>query len=79
MFSIGDTRCLSWLALSAAFPENLSDHLPTRVFIQQTSNLNIACISELSRGFFFIITSTNHPTGPRGGITQGNFYSLALY
>ena len=49
MFSIGDTKCLSALA----FPENLSDHLPTRVFIQQTSNLDTTCISKLSRTTFF--------------------------
>ena len=49
MFSIGDTKCLSALLL---FPENLSDHLPTRVFIQQTSNLDTICISKLSRGPF---------------------------
>ena len=49
MFSIGDTKCLS---SAAAFPENLSDHLPTRVFIQQTSNLDTTCISKLSRSTF---------------------------
>ena len=54
MFSIGDTKCLSLLAAAAlAFPENLSDHLPTRVFIQQTSNLDTTCISKLSRTTFF--------------------------
>ena len=53
MFSIGDTKCLS-LLLAAAFPENLSDHLPTRVFIQQTSNLDTTCISKLSLGTFLI-------------------------
>ena len=51
MFSIGDTECLSAAAallslLLAAFPENLSNHLPTRVFIQQTSNLDTTCISK---------------------------------
>ena len=49
MFSIGDIKCLSAVALLAVFPENLSDHLPTRVFIQQTSNLDTTCISKLSR------------------------------
>ena len=52
MFSIGDTKCLS-AALLLLFPENLSDHLPTRVFIQQTSNLDTTCISKLSRTTFF--------------------------
>ena len=51
MFSIGDTECLS--ALLLLFPENLSDHLPTRVFIQLTLNLDTACIFKLSRGTFF--------------------------
>ena len=50
MFSIGDTKCLSALLL---FPENLSDHLPTRVFIQQTLNLDTTCFSKISRGTFF--------------------------
>ena len=36
MFSIGDTKFLSSLSFMS---EILSDHLPTRVFIQQTSNL----------------------------------------
>ena len=57
MFSIGDTECLSAAALLSLllllFPENLSDHLPTRVFIQQTSNLDTTCISKLSRTTFF--------------------------
>ena len=42
MFSVGDTKCLS---VALAFPENLSDHILTRVFIQQTSNLDTTCIS----------------------------------
>ena len=33
-FSIKATKCLL-LSSSAAFPDNLPDHLPTRVFIQQ--------------------------------------------
>ena len=55
MFSIGDTECLSAAALLSLllFPENLSDHLPTRVFIQQTSNLDTTCIFKLSRTTFF--------------------------
>ena len=53
MFSIGDTECLSAALLLLLFPENLSDHLPTRVFIQQTSNLDTTCISKLSRTTFF--------------------------
>ena len=54
MFSIGDTECLSaLLLLLLLFPENLSDHLPTRVFIQQTSNLDTTCISKSSRTAFF--------------------------
>ena len=54
MFSIGDTECLSAAAAALLlFPENLSDHLPTRVFIQQTSNLDTTCISKLSRTTFF--------------------------
>ena len=53
MFSIGDTKCLSALLAALAFPENLSDHLPTRVFIQQTSNLDTTCISKLSQTTFF--------------------------
>ena len=57
MFSIGDTECLSaaaLLSLLLLFPENLSDHLPTRVFIQQTLNLDTTCITKLSRGTFLI-------------------------
>ena len=53
MFSLGDTECLSAAAL-LLFPENLSDHLPTGVFIQQTSNLDTTRISKLSRGTFLI-------------------------
>ena len=54
VFSIGDTKCLLLAAAAAlaAFPENLSDPLPTRVFVQQTSNLDTTCISKLSRGTF---------------------------
>ena len=53
MFSIRDTKCLSLSLASAAFPEILSDQLPTRVFIQPPSNLDTTCISRLSRGTFF--------------------------
>ena len=35
------------------FSEFFSDYLPTRVFIQRTSNLDTTCISKLSRGTFF--------------------------
>ena len=56
MFSIGDTECLSaaaLLSLLLLFPENLSDHLPIRVFIQHNSNLDTICISKLSQTTFF--------------------------
>ena len=87
MFSIGDTKCLS----AAAFPENLSDHLPTRVFIQQTSNLDTTCISKLSRTTFFEFSNFDPifgqktqksvvvvPSNPFRSATDQSFHSTDL-
>ena len=42
-----------WQKVCLSFPEILSDQLPTRVFIQPTSNLDKTCIAKLSQGTFF--------------------------